>query len=262
MAEDDALSLPAEFEELIQTLYAEEEQPKVRAAIWEYGSSESKLRPDLERIWFDVLHLGRGDSSRVRSLIEAAKRDPRDVMRHEYFPRDGKFYPHAWARRHAVNRHSPEPPTENPKLLAVAEAAIHAPTRNAHEGKPRLLRLTFSEASKVEAAADRISTLSSNADVLDLSPLIEYSPWQYRTPQRTLLCRRRDDDPPTLEYAENVLSWNGSRTYWTECSLKLAQLWKGDENAQIAFKFGAANQAVLLHLRKSLMRTIVANRNS
>jgi hypothetical protein len=251
MADGDTLSLPAEFEELIQTLYALEERTRVRAAILEYVSSGSKSKPDLERIWFDVLHLGQGDFNRVRRLIEVANRDPRDVMQHEYFPRAGKFYPHAWARRHAVNRDSPEPPPENPNVLAIAETGIHAPNRNAHEGQPRLLLLTFSEASKVEAAAARISILSSGTDVLELSPFIEYSPWQFITPERTVLRRRTDDDPPTLEYADSVLSWNGSRTYWSECALKLAQLGKSDINAQITFTFGAADQAVLVDLRMS-----------
>ena len=252
-ADDDTLSLPAEFEELIQTHYAAEEQPKVRAAILEFGSSESKIGPDLERIWFDILHLGSGDSSRVQSLIETAKRDPRDVMQREYFPRAGKYYPHAWARRHAVNRDTPEPPPVNPNFLAIAESGIRAPARDAHGGQPRLLLLTFSEASKVLTAADKISILSSSADMLDLSPLIEYLPSQFIKPQRTLLRCRIGDGPPTLEYAEHALSWNGSRSYWSECSIKMAGLGKSDVNAQIAFTFGAADQAVLVRLRKSSM---------
>jgi hypothetical protein len=251
MTDDDSSSLPAEVEELIQTLYAGEEQPRVRAAVLEYWSSASASRPDLERICFDVVYLGRGHSTDVQSLIEVAQRDPRDVMQHEYFSRAGKFYPYAWARRHSVNRNSPEPPPENLDLLAVAEADIRAATRNSDDGQPRMLLLTFSEASRVEAAADKIFILSSGADSLDLSPLIEYLPWQFITPQRTLLRCRRDEDPPTLEYAENALSWTGSRGYWSECSQKLAQLGQNNVDTKIVFTFGTADQAVLVRLQRT-----------
>ena len=258
MAADNTFSLPAEIDELIRNLYAAEEQSKVRAALLEYGASGSKARAELERIWFDVLHLGRGDSTRVQNLIAEAERDPRDVMAQEYFPRAGKFYPHAWARRHTGNRDVPEPPPLNTGLLATAEVAFHPPSRDVREGTrkpltqrtPRALLLTFSEACKVHAAAERIDLLSSHAGVLDLTPLIEYLPHQFLTPQQTLLHCLSDDDAATLKYADNVLSWSGGCTYWNECARKLAQFGKNNESAQISLMAGITDQAVMARLRK------------
>lgn len=259
MASDDTPSLPAEIEELIQSLYAPEEQSKVRAALLEYGASGLKARAELERIWFDVLHLGRGDSTRVRTLIDQAKLDLHDVMAQEYFPRAGKFYPHAWARRHTVNRDIPEPPPLNTGLLATAEVGFHPPSRDVREGTrkpfaqrtPRVLLLTFSEASKVATAAEKIALLSSHGGVLDLTPLIEYLPLRFLTPQQTLLHCLRDDDAATLKYADNVLSWSGGCTYWNECSRKLARLEKNNESSQISLMDGTtSDQAVIARLRK------------
>lgn len=98
-------SLSAELQELMRRLYAPECKPEARAALLAYGAD----RRYCDRVRFDMLYLGEGDVGRVRKLGETAKRDPRDVMTGEYFRRGGRSYPHAWARRHAVNREMPEP---------------------------------------------------------------------------------------------------------------------------------------------------------
>jgi hypothetical protein len=146
----------------------------------------------------------------------------------------------------------------NTSLLATAELTFHPPARDAHDGirgplaerQPRVLVLTFSEASKVETTADRVFTLANGGGVLELSQSIEYSSG-HPTPQRTFLHCMRNDGMETLEYADNVLSWHGSHIYWNECSRTLAHLGKNNVNAQISLMFGTADQAVLVRFRKS-----------
>lgn len=258
MAADNTFSLPAEIEELIQNLHAPAEQSEVRAALLKDCVSSSNTKAELERIWFDVLYLGKGDLTCVRNLIAEANRDPRDVMAKEYFPRAGKFYPHAWARRHPVNRDIPEPPPLNTGLLATTELTFHPPSRDVREGPskpfaqhtPRVLVFTFLDASKVEAAAERMSLLSNHGGTLDLSTSIEDLLHQFITPQQTLLHCLGDDDAQTLEYADNVLSWSGGCTYWNECSRKLIQLGRNNESARVSLMAFTTDQGVIAQLRK------------
>jgi hypothetical protein len=105
--EDQEKLLSAELEQLLVQLYAPHDQAAVRALLLSYATTRyaaSGPSEETDRIQFDLLHLGAGDAGKVRRLAEVATRDPRDVMSGEYFRKEGRSYPHAWARRHAVNR--------------------------------------------------------------------------------------------------------------------------------------------------------------
>jgi hypothetical protein len=238
MADDDLISLSSELEELIRTLYTPEAQSDVRDALLEYGAG----RPEADRVRFDLLHLGAGDVARVQQLAGLAQRDPRDVMKQEYFWSAGRSYPHPWARRHSVNRDIPEPPPPNPAMIAIARLFRGGKTR------PRSLMLAFSDAGLLLAFAGHILTLAREGDVLDLSSVLEYR-WDPKAPERTVLHSLRDGDTEALIYEGNELSWSGNAEYWKDCSIKLKQLGNSTEASQMAMMRDTADQQVLIGFR-------------
>jgi hypothetical protein len=98
----DSLPISPAIEEQLAALHRPEDREAVRAMLLEYG--ELSFQREVERVRFDILHLAAGDLARVRSLINVAKRDPRDVMSSEYFWEDGISKPREWALVHEVNR--------------------------------------------------------------------------------------------------------------------------------------------------------------
>lgn len=95
------IPLSEETKKQIRTMFVDEHRDEVRLMLLEdMGCSQSVV----ERIRFDILHLSAGDPAKVRSLVDLAKRDPRDVMAAEYFREDGISKPREWAIVHEVNR--------------------------------------------------------------------------------------------------------------------------------------------------------------
>lgn len=100
-------SLSDEMEDLISNYFDPQVQSAARAILLFYAATRPE--PATERVLFDLVHLSAGNLDKLKHLAELATEDPRDIMSQEYFRVDGKYYPHPWARRHAVNRDSPEP---------------------------------------------------------------------------------------------------------------------------------------------------------
>lgn len=96
------IPLSIETERQIVTLYRIEDQDAVRTMLLEYGVKD--WQKGVERIRYDILFLAAGDPAKVRSLVDVALQDPRDVMAAEYFREDGISKPRVWAMVHEVNR--------------------------------------------------------------------------------------------------------------------------------------------------------------
>jgi hypothetical protein len=96
------IPLSAKTEVQMGALYRVEHHDAVRAMLLEYGVGASQ--GVVERVRYDILHLAEGDPAKVRSLVDMAKQDSRDVMAAEYFREDGIAKPHKWAMVHQVNR--------------------------------------------------------------------------------------------------------------------------------------------------------------
>jgi len=250
---------------MVRTQYPPEIQAEVCAALLEFGTT--RWNPAADRVRFDVLYLAAGDYARVRQLIDVAKRDPRDVMSREYFWRSGHSYPHAWARRHEVNRNSRVAPELGPEVIAVASVALRMQKRRGIPGvvgkalykiarkprslflKPRLraLFLAFDNRDGLEEFAKRILTLGEGEKLLDLSPVLEYR-WDRNGP-RTILRRLRGEKEETLKYAFGVVSWNGSREYWRVCSRRLMELAQSDDATHLSMMGDTADRQVLIGYR-------------
>jgi len=91
----ESLPISPEIEEHLTALHRPEDYEAVRAMLLEYGALS--YEPEVERVRFDILYLAAGDLVRVRSLVNLAKRDPRDVMKLEYFWESGISKPREWA---------------------------------------------------------------------------------------------------------------------------------------------------------------------
>jgi hypothetical protein len=98
----DSLPISPEIEEQLAALHRLEDYEAVRAMLLEYGGLS--YQREVERVRFDILHVAAGDLTRVRSLVNVANRDPRDVMSLEYFRDGGIPKPREWAMVHEVNR--------------------------------------------------------------------------------------------------------------------------------------------------------------
>ena len=94
--------LSTETEQQIASLHRMEDYDAVRAMLLEVGTKTGQSV--VERVRFDILHLAAGDPACVRSLVDVAMQDPRDVMSLEYFHEDGISKPRDWAMVHEVNR--------------------------------------------------------------------------------------------------------------------------------------------------------------
>jgi len=250
---------------MVRSQFPLETQAEVCAALLEFGST--RWAPAADRVRFDVLYLAAGDCARVRQLIDVAKRDPRDVMSREYFWRAGHSYPHAWARRHEVNRDSPAAPELGPEVIAVASVALPMQKRRGIQGvvgralykiarkprtlflRPRLraLLLAFDNRDGLEEFAKRILTLGEGAKELDLSPALEYR-WDRNGP-RTILRRLGGEKEETLKYASGAVSWNGNRAYWRACSRRLMALAQSESAAHLSMMRDTADRQVLIGYR-------------
>jgi len=226
---DASVSLSSELAGLIRIHFAPEAHASVRETLLSYAASSHD--PEVDRVQYDLLHLGAGNPDKVRRLADVALMDPRDVMVAEYFRVGARDYPYAWARRHAVNTNWDEPP-EKDESLGYGEFSLIRST-NDTGGIPllRSLRLKFSDSTKLSAFANLLSALAEPGAAVDLSAVIPYR--NYRNPsaqQRTKLRCFRDDAPAILSYDGIVLSWDGSAAYWTNCRsmcLKLADAGRG-----------------------------------
>lgn len=237
----------------------------VCAALLQYGVA--RWEQEADRVRFDVLHLADGDCARVRKLIDLAKSDFRDVMSQEYFWRAGHKYPHAWARRHEVNRNRPEAPELDPAVIAVASVALPMQKRRGIQGlvgralyriaprsrtliltQPlRALILAFANREELEEFARRILTLAEDRKKLDVSPTLEYR-WDAKAP-RTILRRLRGEKEETLKYAFGVVSWSGNREYWRTCSRRLMELAEGEVATHLEMMRDTADRQVLIGYR-------------
>jgi len=265
MTNDPAIPLSEEIQEIVRKQHAPEDQANVCAALLEYCLSRSQSGAD--RVRFDVLYLAAGDYARVRKLIDTAKRDPRDVMNQEYFWRAGHSYPHAWARRHEVNRNRPEAPELDPAVIAVASVALPMQKRRGIQGlvgralyriaprsrtliltqRLRALILAFANREELEEFARRILTLAEDRKKLDVSPTLEYR-WDAKAP-RTILRRLRGEKEETLKYAFGVVSWSGNREYWRTCSRRLMELAESEVATHLQMMRDTADRQVLIGYR-------------
>ncbi len=234
MTNDDLVSLSIEFEELIRTQYAPEVQSVVRAILLSYGTD--RPRPEVDRVRFDLLYLGKSDINRLQQLAVLAKQDPRDVMSQEYFRVEGQSYPHPWARRHLVNRDKAYPPKQSAAILTTAELFFRRQPSSSNKILDRLstssmpqplpsLFLTFSSANQLLEFADQMQALAEGTDVLELSSSLQYR-GSLHSPAHTDLHRTHVTEPETLVFKDNVLSWYGNAEYWTECSRRCVELGK------------------------------------
>jgi hypothetical protein len=98
----DSLPISAEIEEQLVALHRPEDYEAVRAMLLEYGGLS--FQREVERVRFDILYVAAGDLAKVRSLVNVAKRDSRDVMSNEYFREGGISKPREWALVHEVNQ--------------------------------------------------------------------------------------------------------------------------------------------------------------
>jgi len=265
MAHSPTIPLSEEILDIVRAQYAHETQASVCAALLEYGVSRWQSAAD--RVRFDVLYLAAGDSGRVRELIDAAKRDPRDVMKQEYFWRAGHSYPHTWARQHAANHDYPQAPEPDPAVIAVASVTLPMQRRRGIPGlvaralsriapklrilifsrRPRILFLAFANRDELEEFARRILALAEDMKKLDLSAALEYR-WDANAP-RTVLRRLRGQKEETLEYALGVLSWNGNSEYWRKCSRRLMELAQGEVATHLPMMDAKADRQVLIGYR-------------
>jgi hypothetical protein len=229
-----AAFLSNEIEEMIRIHYAPQEQAIVRARLLSFAA---RWPNGADRVLFDLLYLGAGDADRLVGLADVAERDPRDVMGGEYLWAGGRSYPHEWARRHAVNRDSPEPPRLSTTVLATAELILRAQPRDRastleqqiSRGKPQKvpsLILSFSDIVQLLAFGDQLLALAVPGGVLDLSEVLRYL--GRNSPERTILHCLRGGEPETLTHDGEELAWNADADHWNECHLKCIQLAESD----------------------------------
>lgn len=264
MTDGPVVPLSEEIEGLIRAQYAPDTQAMIRAALLQYGVARWEQGAD--RVRFDVLHLAGGDCARVRELIDLAKSDFRDVMTQEYFWRAGHEYPHAWARRHEVNRDRPEAPEPDPSVIALASVALPMRKQRGIQGlvgkvlfkithkrglmlRPQLraLFLGFANRAELEEFAGRILTLGEDKKSLDLSSALEYR-WNPRAP-RTILRSIRGRKGETLNYKFGVVSWSGDREYWRACSRRVMELSRSEVAAHLRMMQDKADRQVVVGYR-------------
>jgi len=264
MTDGPVVPLSKEIEGLIRAQYASDTQATVCAALLQYGMA--RREQGVDRVRFDVLHLADGDCARVRKLIDLAKSDFRDVMSQEYFWRAGHKYPHAWARRHEVNRDRPEAPELDPSVIALASVALTMRKQRGIQGlvgevlskithkrglllKPQLraLFLGFANRAELEEFSRRILTLGEDRKSLDLSSALEYR-WNPKAPP-TILRSIRGRKEETLIYKFGVVSWSGDCEYWRACSRRAMELAQSEVAAHLRMMQDKAGRQVAIGYR-------------
>ena len=113
MGNDQGPFLSSEIENHMESLFDVQSWPAVRKVLLAYADvlpPPGRPQEFIERIQFDLLHLSGGDLTKLNQLASVAALDSRDVMAQEYFSVAGRYYPHQWARRHAVNRDADSAP--------------------------------------------------------------------------------------------------------------------------------------------------------
>lgn len=238
MTEFNEILLSPELEEMLRMQYPPESQAFVRELLLSYAADYAGS--ELDRIQFDVLHLGKGDPVAASELVQLARLDPRDIMTQEYFWVEGVSYPQEWARRHAINRERPEPPPVKAKSLAIGELYFRPTAQKKAQLLPSLT-LTFSDWVSLLSFAGKLETILHHGGLLDLTSSLVFQGGA--TPQRTILFCTATKKPETLTYDGRDLSWGGSGDYWKECAFRCLELKKSETGSQsLIWKAGAAQQ--------------------